>query len=127
MAAAFNPFRAGLAYLNTPYDLDRGGVKQKARNSFVCFAIKQAGERLGHEEQYLCTMAEAYIDMLIGSGDPDDSPTITKWLRANCPEFVAVEAVPNNHAFKYDLLQAYRWRWLNHMADQFDAGVIKLG
>ncbi|ACV50191.1 hypothetical protein [Delftia phage PhiW-14] len=126
MTKTFNPFREALAYLNTPHDMDRGGINLKVRNSFVCFAIERAGANLSDENRHLCKMATAYIDSMIITVKSDDSPTIIKWLRVNSPEFRASEAGTKDHALKYDLLQAYRWRWLTHMADQYDQGLINL-
>lgn len=118
-STTYNPFREALPYLQTPADHDRGGVARKEDNSvYICWALDW-GLETDHKKIYLNMAAQGYVMRMLGHG----SSTVESWLYKNVPD---CQTFWLEDKLKCDIVQAYRWRWLNHMADQYDAGLIKL-
>lgn len=98
-----NPFRDAKKYL------------RKDENSngelFICYAINIAMiHRKVKTSQYL--LAQQIVMSRLGG-----CTSVSDWLRTH-PDV-------NNHDLTIDNRQAYRHRWLDHLADEWDKGVRK--
>ncbi|ACV50196.1 conserved hypothetical protein [Delftia phage PhiW-14] len=122
MSKPFNPFRAALPFLNVPTELEIPDnlVDESRKSIYVCHAVV-AVHRSGvnAKERRACMFAGEYIRSLLGK-----HYTVRQWLLEHCPEFKAMGE--DQWQIRIDLVQAYRHRWLTHMADQFDEGLIIL-
>lgn len=121
----FNPFREALAFLQTSQDLDRGGIVQKHNAvQFICWAfvrVQQVNSRKENLEGWLLTkQAKAHVVACLGGKN-----CIEVWLYANVKEYGSA-LYEHDDDLRWAVTQAYRWRWMNHLADQYDAGLIKL-
>lgn len=126
MNKPFNPFREALVYLHTADSVtNRGGVHQyKDPVVYVCWALSEVKLRsYSALKQDRCRLAVRHIESILGEGNatvddwlrcrPSINRQLNKLLKAGYREYRAV-------------IQDYRWRWLNSMADAYDAGTLVL-
>lgn len=117
----FNPFRAALPRINTyNSQTHRGGISLIKPTTFVCWAIGEACWRPGVEKRR-GDAAIAYIHSLLGCVS-----TVSEWLANQGPGLKAELQRLDRDGVLHHHMQDYRWRWLNHMADQYDAGLLVL-
>lgn len=102
-----NPFREALKHL---WD----GVDEHSLHYMHichCLTVKENGT--------LGRAARCYVERLL-----DGHYTVGQWLVAKVPD---AAAFAKSTGWKWEKeLQAYRKRWLTHLANQYDAGEIKL-
>lgn len=104
----YNPFRQALPFLWDGSNLR----SQQGKDEFVCCALLNI-ETLNPAESAANRAAKEHIAAIIFP-----STTVSGWL--------VDQGVPESKTGKPRLMQHYRKRWLEHMADEFDAGRIKL-
>ncbi|ACV50194.1 hypothetical protein [Delftia phage PhiW-14] len=124
----FNPFREALTYLYTLPGHDRGGVpRHKGPRMFICQCLERVEDNQRsivspefHLKAQQSKAAVRHVQRMLGRS----CLVVENWLSINVPGFKA-QRRKDGKAMAYDV-QAYRWRWLNHMADQYDKGEIEL-
>lgn len=114
----FNPFREALPLLRVPLELCQGRIP--GTQTYICFAFKYdllpKYARSHPERVVLINRARAHVERMLG-----DNTSVGGWLQSNVPAFKTADP-----SIAHDLMQAFRHRWLSHMADQYDRGEIKL-
>lgn len=99
MSTKYNPFRAAKRFLN-------GGPTGHGSTGFICIALADAGEYDNREK--LAEKAVRHVMRMLA-----EHATVNQYL----------EALGIEHT--YAEIQRFRHRWLDHMADQWDQGLIK--
>lgn len=99
-----NPFRAAIPYLWDGISVRSNYVR--ANEKYICMALSEASSKhMCSKTAYI--MATNHIKECLGNFN-----TVTSWLSIKHPKAL-------KH-FTDDQVQAYRLRWLNHLAVQWD-------
>lgn len=109
----FNPFRGAKQFLLKPDDEDVRNVSIKVE--YICASISRCLLRKATTQHdiHLCRKAKDLIMRRLGAYSYVDT-----WLEAHLK-------VPKKH-LTFQNIQAYRHRWLDHLADEYDAGRLIL-